>query len=392
LICSHFGVCGGCQVQDQSYPDQLTGKTARLIGLLAPVLDGTGIDVRPMIGMPVPTGVAPWHFRHKAAFVFGTGPRGRGLVMGHYAAGSRNVVPVTECPVHAERANRIAFALRDELVRAHVPAAGAALEGILRHLIVRTTADETEAVAMLVVTRNDKSLRAPIRRFLASDDKPDGLLLNVHYKPGPHMVGRETIRLDGRAHVREERLGIPFLISPVAFFQTNPDQAAVLVDEVVAGALGDEPPDRTLVLDLYSGSGLFALPLAVRGCTVTAVEENRQATSDAEGNARLNRLPDGRLRVLTADVEQALGRLSRARFDVGVMDPPRSGCPDAVLDAVFGGLAPPRAVYVSCNPEALAAELPRIVEHGYAVDRVQPVDMFPHTDHVETVVSLRRTA
>ncbi|MGE0041974.1 MAG: 23S rRNA (uracil(1939)-C(5))-methyltransferase RlmD [Vicinamibacterales bacterium] len=390
MICPHFGTCGGCQIQDQSYPDQLSGKTARLAALLGPVLEGTGVDVRPMTGMTVPAGAAPWRFRHKAAFVFGAGPRGRGLVMGHYAAGSRTVVPITECPVHAARANRIAFALRDELVRAHVPAAGAALEGILRHLIVRTTADEREAVAMLVVTRNDKSLRAPIRRFLASGEKPDGLLLNVHYKPGPFMVGRETIRLDGRAHVREDRLGTPFLVSPIAFFQTNPDQAAVLVDEVIEGAIGDAPPDRTLVLDLYAGSGLFALPLAVRGCTVTAVEGNRQATSDAEANARLNRLPDGRLRVLSADVEQALGRLSRARFDAVVMDPPRAGCPDQVLDAVFGDLAPPRAVYVSCNPDALAAELPRIVDHGYAVVRVQPVDMFPHTDHIETVVTLRR--
>lgn len=390
-ICKHFGTCGGCQLQDVPYTEQLEGKATRLAALLAPALAGSGVTIEPIVGMPVEPGEAPWHFRHKAGFVFASGPRGRGLVMGHFAAGSKTVVPVDECPVHADRANRIAFALRDELARARISAAGPSLEGILRYLVVRTSADERQAVAMLVVTRNDKALRTPIRRFLDSPERPTGLLLNIHYKPGPFMVGKETIRLDGRTHVREDRLGTPFLISPTAFFQTNPEQAVALVNEVVSGAMasGVTGEDR-FVLDLYSGSGLFALPLAARGCTVTAVEENRQANDDAMANARLNRLPDGRLRVVTARAEEALGRLSRARFDVVVLDPPRAGCPPEVIDAVFGGLAPPRAIYVSCNPDALGAELPAILGHGYGIDRVQPIDMFPHTDHIETVVTLSK--
>jgi len=392
-ICKHFGTCGGCQLQDVPYIEQLTGKTDRLAGLLAHALTGSGVTIQPMIGMAVEPGEAPWRFRHKASFVFASGPRGRGLVMGHFAAGSKTVVPIDECPVHAGRANRIAFALRDELVRARITAAGPSLEGILRHLIVRTSADERQAVAMLVVTRNDKALRTPIRRFLGSAERPTGLLLNIHYKAGPFMVGKETIRLHGRTHVREDRLGTSFLVSPTAFFQTNPDQAVALVDAVVAGALADcAPGEDRFVLDLYSGSGLFALPLAMRGCTVTAVEENRQANDDSVDNARLNRLPDGRLRTVTARAEEALGRLSRARFDVVVLDPPRTGCSPDVIDPVFGGLAPRRAVYVSCNPVALVAELPSILAHGYAIDRVQPIDMFPHTDHIETVVTLSKRA
>ncbi|MGE3275990.1 MAG: 23S rRNA (uracil(1939)-C(5))-methyltransferase RlmD [Vicinamibacterales bacterium] len=393
MICKHFGTCGGCQLQDVPYLEQLARKTARVEDLLAPFLRDTGTRVRPMVGAPVEPGAMPWGFRHKAAFVFGPGPRARArdMVMGHYARGSKTIVPVTECPVHAPRANRIAFALRDELARAHVPAAGPVLDGILRHVLVRTTADEQAAVVMLVVTRNDKALRLPIRRFLAGPERPDGFLLNVHDRPGPFMVGRETLRLDGHASVREDRLGTPFLVSPAAFFQTNPDQAAVLVDEVTRGVFGDQPADGTLVLDLYAGSGLFAVPLAAAGATVTAVESNRQATRDAEVNARLNRLPDGRLRMVPSDVEDALGRMTRARVDAVVLDPPRAGCPPPVVDAVFGGLAPPRAVYVSCNPDALVVDLTRVLPHGYAVTRVQPVDMFPHTDHIETVVWLERS-
>src|SRR5437867_7062750 len=115
------------------------------------------------------------------------------------------------------RGNRIAFALRDHLSRAGISAAGPSLTGVLRHLIIRTTKDDREAVAMLVVTRNDKSLRKPVRALLDSDEKADGFFININAKPGPMMVGPETIRIDGRNHVRETVGGIAYLVSPEAF-------------------------------------------------------------------------------------------------------------------------------------------------------------------------------
>jgi 23S rRNA (uracil1939-C5)-methyltransferase len=144
------------------------------------------------------------------------------------------------------------------------------------------------------------------------------------------------------------------------------------------------------ILDLYSGSGLFALPLVKAGARVTAVEENRQAMKDAEANIRLNRIPGGLVRLITASVEEALPRVGKDPWDAVVLDPPRQGCPPEVLEGVFGRIAPARAVYVSCNPEALAAELPVILNAGYRVTNIQPVDMFPHTDHIETVVAFSR--
>jgi 23S rRNA (uracil1939-C5)-methyltransferase len=199
-------------------------------------------------------------------------------------------------------------------------------------------------------------------------------------------VGRTTLRLDGHAHVRERVIGPTFLVSPTAFFQTNPTAAAALVDEVLA-AVGGE---RLRVLDLYAGSGLFAIPLALRGHAVMAVEENRQAVQDAARNVELNRIDDRAVRFLAARVEEALLTLERRAVDLVVLDPPRQGCPPRVIEAVFGRIQPPRAVYVSCNPEALANELPAILAHGYRVSRVQPVDMFPHTPHVEAVAVLDR--
>jgi 23S rRNA (uracil1939-C5)-methyltransferase len=357
--------------------------------------------------MALDGGQGPWGFRHKASFVFGPGPRSaRGFVVGHYETGSKRIVAVRECPVHAPRANRIAFALRDRLARAGIPAAGPRIDGLLRHVVIRTSRDEREAVATLVVTRNDKALRAPIRALLASGDRPDGLYVSIHAKADPYMLGGDTTHVHGRTHVRESSGGASFLVSPTAFFQTNPAAADVLVRLVLEAVSSAAPRGGARVQDLYAGSGLFAVPLAMAGHRVTAVEENQQAVRDGERNQRLNRVPRDQLRFVCARVEDwggdefhVLPRVNTrvvARREIHpdpvfvVLDPPRQGCAPPVIEAVFRGIVPARAVYVSCNPESLAGELPAIVAAGYAITRVQPVDMFPHTEHIETVVTLDR--
>ena len=381
MNCKHFGVCGGCSLPGVEYAEQLLQKQARLARLL-------GMPVPPLVPSPRED-----RFRTKVSFVFGPEGQGRGLVMGHYARGSKQIVRIDECPVHSDRGNRIAFALRDRLRRARIYGAGAQRNGLVRHIIVRTTEDDRQAVAMLVVTKNDKALRTPIRGLLASADRPDGFFININDRPGPFMVGSETIKIDGHSHVKQDGIiDTSFLVSPTAFFQTNVGAARALVQLVIDGVGTFDKPEGSSpqVLDLYSGSGLFALPLVKAGVRVTAVEENRQAMKDAEANIRLNRIPGGMMRLLTSSVEEALPRVARDRWDAVVLDPPRQGCPPEVLDSVFNQIAPPRAVYVSCNPEALATELPVILTAGYRVTRIQPVDMFPHTDHIETVVALSR--
>jgi 23S rRNA (uracil1939-C5)-methyltransferase len=369
------------------YAEQLARKRSRLEELLRLSLGPATPAVAPVIGMRVDETGWPWGFRHKASFVFGEAPDGRGAVLGHYAARSNDVVAIAECPVHAARANHLAFALQEHLARARVSAAGPMLRGVLRHLIVRTTRDGREAGAMLVVTRNDKSLRKPIKAFLATEDAPDGFYLNVNDRPGPYMIGRETIRLSGRSHVKETVNGFSYLLSPTAFFQTNVEAADVIVRLVTEGIAEDEPQR---VLDLYSGSGLFTVPLAARGHHVTAVEENRQAIEDADANLRLNRIRGADLRLLAHRVEDAMPGLQRDRFETVILDPPRQGCPPDVLASVCERIKPARVIYVSCNPETLAAEMPFMLEAGYVADRVQPVDMFPHTTHIETVATFSR--
>lgn len=383
-ICPHIGVCGGCTLLHLPYPEQLRNKARNLRTLLQPLLPAISFSDRSIFLDTSPSDSAPIHFRQKVSFVFGTDPGTRGLVMGHYRRGSQHVVPVTACPVHSARGNRIAFALHQHLSRAGL-SASSRREGILRHLIVRTTADDTEAVAMLVVTANDKSLRKPVRALLDSPDAPDGFFININTDPGPFMVGDETIRIAGASHIRDSLGGIAYQISPTAFFQTNVGAARTLQRHVVESMRG-----AARVLDLYCGSGLFSLPLAASGVRVTGIEENRQAIADADANARLNRVLPSKVRFIAARVERGIEHVSGERWDGAILDPPRQGCSDAVLEAVFQDIRPPRVTYVSCDPESLAAELPGMIQCGYQVTGARAVDMFPHTDHIEAVLTLAR--
>jgi 23S rRNA (uracil1939-C5)-methyltransferase len=165
---------------------------------------------------------------------------------------------------------------------------------------------------------------------------------------------------------------------------------------MVAHVLGLIPPaGGGRVLDLYAGAGLFSLPLARRGHRVLAVEENPGAVADGEASRQFSRIDDTACRFVCSSVELALARAerehARAPFDVVVMDPPRDGCSPAVLEAVFGRLRPAQVVYVSCNPEALARDLATAARSGFHAISVQPVDMFPHTPHIEAVASLQRS-
>jgi 23S rRNA (uracil-5-)-methyltransferase RumA len=338
----------------------------------------------------------PWGYRHKVHFVFGNRPIGgrrSRLVMGHYARGSRRLVAVRECPVHDERGNRAAFTLFDAFAERGVMAASSADQtedqqfkpGTLRSIAVRVSTASPEVMATLVVADDrDKQLRAATRQGMNDAFAPTALHLNIHPRGGAFIFGRDTRRISGPERLRDQVAGTSFLISPTAFFQTNVHAAEILVELVMKAV----PTDAGVVLDLYAGAGLFALPLARRGHRVVAVEENRSAVADGEASARLNRIGSGQCRFVPKRVEAAL--TSIRAVDAAVLDPPREGCSREVIDDLLGRIRPSRVVYISCNPEALARDLAEAASFPYTIDSVQPVDMFPHTAHVETVVTLNR--
>jgi 23S rRNA (uracil1939-C5)-methyltransferase len=386
--CIHFGPdaapglgpCGGCAWQHIAYPEQLRLKSALVDRLVRAAVPGAPGARPTLAATPLDR---PWGYRNKVHFVFGSvaAPRRRTtLVMGHYARGSRRVIPVEECPVHDERGNAFAFRAGDTFIAAGLNAAGAS-RGVLRSLAVRVGCGTDEIMATLVVSSDgDRRLRAVTRRLL-EQHPPTSMHLNLHPRDDGFIFGPHTKRLTGPERMREQVAGASFLLSPAAFFQTHVRAAEVLV-RLVLEAL----PRASRVVDLYAGSGLFAIPLGLAGHDVIAVEENRLAVSDGNAALRLNEAARGRCRFVARRVEAALASLRHA--DAVVLDPPRDGCSAPVLLDVFRRLRPARVVYVSCNPEALAAELSTVGSCGYRIESLQPVDMFPHTAHVETVAIL----
>jgi 23S rRNA (uracil1939-C5)-methyltransferase len=375
--CAHFGVCGGCAWQHIAYPEQLRLKTALLDRLVKRAVP-TAPAALPMIAA---TSLEdPWHYRQKVHFVFGSPHRGSGgLIMGHYARGSRRVMAVRECPVHDERGNTVAFGLFD----AYSKVSGRHGLPTLKSMAIRVSGSTHETMATIVVTDNsDQRLRSATRQSLSAPWAPSSLHVNVHPRGDAYIFGPETRRITGTERLRDEVSGATFLISPTAFFQTNVRAAEILVRLVL-----DAVPADVSVLDLYAGAGLFALPLAKRGQRVTAVEANRAAVEDAAASLRVSRIPPERCRFVARPVRSFT---QRAPLDTPavILDPPREGCEAVVLDNVFERIRPATAVYVSCNPETLARDLQPIVRHGYAIHSMQPVDMFPHTPHIETVVTL----
>ena len=402
--CAHFGSCGGCAWQHIAYPEQLRLKTELVTRLVRESVPRAPAAQPMLAATPLDD---PWRYRHKVHFVFDTegraGRRDGRLVMGHYARGSRRVVPVHECPVHAERGNTVAFGLFDTYARM---GSHSRTDSTLKSIAVRASGSTRETMATLVLTSDtDKRPRAASRQVLTEPWAPSSFHVNIHPRGDAFMFGRTTRRVAGPERLREDVSGVSFLLSPTGFFQTNVAAAEILVGLV----LGAVPPTAT-VLDLYAGAGLFALPLAHRGHRVVAVEESHAAVADGEASLALSRIPRERCRFIAKPVESvtrkaasptgyrlpATGRQLPATgylpaIDAVVLDPPREGCEMSVLDDVFAAIAPATAVYVSCNPETLARDLKRIATHGYAATSIQPVDMFPHTPHVETVVVVTRS-
>jgi 23S rRNA (uracil1939-C5)-methyltransferase len=382
--CPHFGPCGGCAWQHIAYDEQLALKQRLCERLLADALGPAAPRVEPTIAAGPDPGSAPWGYRSKVHFVF-TEHRGA-LALGHFRRHSNTVLPVRECPVHAPDGNALAFRAAAELQRAGVPAASADLRrGTLRHLVVRVGAATTERLLTAVVRRLDRRVPEALERAADAAGGDTSLHVNLHDGDDPYLFGETTKKVRGRDRLREQVGGTSYLISPTSFFQTNVAAAEVLVRIVTATV----PANASTVLDLYAGAGLFALPLARRGVRVLAVEESADAVADGVAARRLNGIDPARCRFVAARVEAAIKRpLLPAPPDVVILDPPRSGCERRVLQHILSRIRPPRVVYVSCNPAALADDLAAARALGYGADRVQPIDMFPHTAHVEAVAVL----
>jgi 23S rRNA (uracil1939-C5)-methyltransferase len=331
---------------------------------------------------PIVPAVEQWRYRNKLEYSFGRGPGGE-LVCGFHAAGRWDeIVPMDDCLLGSERSN----AVREQILawaRTHdlSPWDRREQRGLLRNLVVREGRRTGELQVRLVTSPG-----AIDTDSLIDAVDCDGLFWTRQEQLGETTVGGETVLLSGVPQLREQLGGLEFLISPDAFFQTNTEMAEQLyaLAAEMAQLRGHER-----VFDLFSGIGTIGLTLAARAREVVGVEIVEAAVADAIENARRNDVLNARF--FAGDIRLAMRDLVAevGRPDVLVVDPPRAGLSQKVVRRILEA-QPSRVVYVSCNPTTLAPNAAQMVEAGYRLTRVRPVDMFPQTPHIESVALLER--
>jgi 23S rRNA (uracil1939-C5)-methyltransferase len=331
---------------------------------------------------PIVPAVEQWRYRNKLEYSFGTGPDGE-LVCGFHAPGRWDeILPMADCLLASERSN----AIRETVLqwcRAQGLSAWDRREqvGLLRNLVVREGRRTGELQVRLVTSPGSIDVDS-----LADAVKCDGLFWTRQDQLGETVLGGETTLISGAPQLREQLGGLEFLISPEAFFQTNTEMAEQLyaIAAEFAQLRGHER-----VFDLYCGIGTIGLSLAARAREVVGVEIVEPAVADAIENARVNDIVNARF--YAGDIRLAMRELveTAGRPDVAVVDPPRAGLSQKVVRRIIEA-QPSRIVYVSCNPTTLAPNAAQMVEAGYKLVRVRPVDMFPQTPHIESVALLER--
>ena len=381
--CPYFGRCGGCRLQHVAYDAQLAFKAKQVADALERLGGLRDAPVRPIIGADLTFG-----YRNKMEFTVARGPAAAPVVGLHEADRYDSVLDIDRCLLQSDRMNallteaRAFFAERGLTVYEQETG-----EGLLRFLMLREGKQTGELMTNVVTSAPAVSELAPLaERLTARVAGTTSVVMNVNPKKASVAVGVEEHLLGGRDHIREGMGGLTFQVSANSFFQTNTRQAERLFELVTesTGLTGTET-----VLDLYSGTGAISLLLARRCRWVYGIELVQAAVDDAAVNAAANRITN--CTFLCGEVRFVLPSLigKGVTAEVVVADPPRAGFHPKALHALIT-LQARRVVYVSCNPTTLARDLGELVRGGYRLEWVQPVDMFPHTPHIEAVARLER--
>ena len=377
--CPVAGRCGGCQLTRLPYPAQLRHKQETIEALL-----GRYCPVEPIIGME-----DPLHYRAKVHAVLATDRHGV-PVGGVYEAGTHRVVPVRNCLIEDARASAIIRTAVGLIGKHQIRVYNEYTHrGFLRHILVRAAHETGEIMVILVGTGDTFPAQGALTADLvAACPEITTVVLNVNAARTSMVLGRRDIPLYGPGFIEDTLLGCRFRISPQSFYQVNSRQTAVLYRTALrlAGLSG-----RELLIDAYCGTGTIGLTAAAHCREVIGIELNAAAVRDARVNAQLNGIANARF--VCADAGQHMVHLAAdgLRPDVVILDPPRTGSDPRFLSALCE-TGPARIVYVSCGPDTLARDLAFLTTHGYRAERAVPVDMFPATEHIETVCSLSREA
>ncbi len=379
--CGIYKQCGGCQVQHLSYEGQLKMKHDTVVNHLKRIGHIEDANVLPTIGMQNPS-----RYRNKTQVPFGYAD-GK-VVAGFYQKRSHEIINMQSCLIQTDISDQIVETMRQLCQELEIDPYNESLNlGVLRHVIVRV-GFKTEEIMVTLVTRTHEIPNSEllIQRLVSKYPKIKSIAQNVNPKVTNVIFGDETRILYGEPYIYDEMNGIRFAISPRSFYQVNPIQTETLYSKAVEYA---QLSGNEIVFDAYCGIGTITLFLAQHAKQVYGVEIIPEAIEDAKMNARLNGFENTQFAVgkseeiIPAWIENGIVP------DVIVVDPPRKGCDRSLLDTMLEA-APDRIVYVSCDSSTLARDLRVLIDGGYKLEVVQPVDMFPQTAHIECVAKLVR--
>ncbi|MGE7920740.1 23S rRNA (uracil(1939)-C(5))-methyltransferase RlmD [Viridibacillus sp. NPDC093762] len=376
--CPVFAQCGGCQLQHLSYEGQLKWKEKMVRNVMtrigkidAPVLPVKGMD-------------NPWNYRNKAQIPFGL--NGEAPIAGFYKTKSHDIVDTDRCLIQTAEADAILEGLKPRLWKLGIkPYDERTGQGMLRHVVVRKGRATNEVMVVLVTKKRIfPQAEAAVELIKQLVPNVTSIMQNINGEKTNVIFGNDTLKLWGNDTIEDTIGDVRFEISARSFYQVNPEQTEVLYKQALdyADLKGDET-----VIDAYCGIGSISLFLAQKAKSVMGVEIVPQAIEDAKRNAELNGFTNTYFEAGPAEEVIPRWYTEGKTADVLVVDPPRKGCDEALLNTILEQ-RPKCVVYVSCNPATLARDLRILEDGGYKTQEVQPVDMFPHTAHCEAVAWL----
>ena len=377
--CPVYKQCGGCQLQHLSYAGQLKMKEQQVRDALSRIghLD---TEVLPVMGC-----ANPWNYRNKMQFPAAMGAEGK-IEIGCYAAATHSVVDTEGCLIQKEANNQVLMAVRKWMQKFNVTAYDEKTgKGLVRHVMSRVGVHSGEVMAVLITSAYDIPNKKELIDILVAE--VPGLvsvIQNINKKSTNIIMGNKTRVVYGKANIKDSLGALSFNVSAQSFFQVNSEQAEKLYNKALeyAALTGNET-----VVDVYCGTGTISLYMAKHAKKVYGIEIVAPAIEDAKKNAVANGCANAEFILGDAAVELPALLESGVSPDVIMLDPPRAGCEERVLEAI-AKVMPERIVYVSCNPASLARDMAYLEQHGYKGAIAQPVDMFAFTSHVETVALL----
>ena len=376
-FCPLYKNCGGCQLQHMSYPAQLKWKRRQVVDAIERIGKLEGVEIFDTLGME-----NPLRYRNKMQF-----PVGKNLLIGCYARGSHKIIDTDACLIQNALNDKILSAVRKVAKKFNLPPYDEDTHrGFLRHVMGRVGCGGEFMVVLVTATKNFPNEKNFVRALVKELPEVTSIQQNVQTFHNNVILGRDTKILYGKPTIHDKIGGLCFNISARSFFQVNTAQAEVLYKTALDFA---ELRGRETVLDAYCGTGTIGLFMARKARKVLGVEVVSSAVADAKKNSRENKIRNAEF--LVGDAVKILPKLFAEGFfaEVVVVDPPRAGCDKKVLET-FAAMQPEKIIYVSCNPATLARDLKILSDFGWRTKKIQPVDMFPFTAHVECVAQLLR--